>query len=122
MDIQAKNYEYKMDQLKTEIHRLCDVSKWEKIYNEWELKVKDATIENLIQRCKVLSAQTKMTRAVLRLPRMSKQFHDKTRIENLPEFDCIEEIYNKHFELSAEEMKDRDRDSSPEFNKLSYAE
>jgi hypothetical protein len=43
-----------------------------------------------------------------------------TRIEKLPEFDCIEDIYNKHFELTAEEMKDRD--SSPELKRMSIAE
>ena len=46
-----------------------------------------------------------------------------TRIEKLPEFDCIEEIYNKHFELTAEEMREKEKneEDSPEFNKFSFA-
>ena len=47
MDLQALDYERKMDNLKKEINRLCDVSKWERTYNQWELKVKDAIIGNL---------------------------------------------------------------------------
>lgn len=61
-----------MDQLKTEIHRLCDNNKWEKKYNEWELRVKDEIINNLNHKVKVLGANSKKIRAVLRLPRMAK--------------------------------------------------
>ena len=61
-----------MDRLKGEIHRLCDMNKWEKRYNEWELRVKDEIINNLTHKCKVLGANSKKIRAVLRLPRMSK--------------------------------------------------
>jgi hypothetical protein len=86
MDIEAKKYEYKMDQLKLEIFRLCDNSKWEKRYNEQELIVKDSIISNLKMQMKSMTGSTKKMRAVLRIPRMSKQFHDMTRIENLPEF------------------------------------
>jgi hypothetical protein len=97
MELQKIDYEGKMDRLKCEISRLCDVSKWEKRYNEWELRVKDEIIKNLEYKLKVLESNSKKMRAVLRVPRMSKQFHDMTRIENMPEFECIEEIYNKHY-------------------------
>lgn len=69
---------------------------------------------------KVLNSNSKKMRAVLRVPRMAKQFHDMTRIENLPEFECIEDIYNKHYELTAEEILEKE--NSPDFRKLSIAE
>lgn len=72
MELQALDYEYKMDKLKTEIHRLCDNNKWEKKYNEWELRVKDEIINNLNHKVKMLRANSKKIRAVLRLPRMAK--------------------------------------------------
>jgi hypothetical protein len=46
-----------------------------------------------------------------------------TRIEKIPEFECIEEIYNKHFELAAHEVQEASYlEDSPLLKEHSIAE
>lgn len=55
-------------------------------------------------------------KACLRIPRLTKQYHDKTREERIPEFDAIADIYEKHFSMLDEEMREelRSQKDSPE--------
>lgn len=52
-------------------------------------------------------------RAILRVPRLSRLFHEGLREERLPEYEVLEQVYDAHYEL-AEEWLPADRYDSQE--------
>lgn len=43
-------------------------------------------------------------RAVLRIPRLTKMYHEQVKREKMDEFECLDEIYDNHFLLQTENM------------------
>lgn len=46
----------------------------------------------------MFTANSKKMKAVLRLPRLCKQYHDLIREEKMPEFESLELVFNRHYE------------------------
>ena len=42
-------------------------------------------------------------RAVLRVPRLCKKYHDKIRVENMEEFGALDEVYQEHYGIKTQE-------------------
>lgn len=94
---QSSVFQQEIAKQKDEIQRLCDHENDYKQYAEFELNVKDAIILTYKTRLELLQGNAKKMKAVLRVPRLTKQYHDMTRDHHLPEFDSIEKIYDRHY-------------------------
>ena len=57
-------------------------------------------------------------RAILRVPRLTKQFQDQCREEGMPEYKALDKIYAEHFMGEGSKLKSKAND----FNQLSVAE
>jgi len=68
------------------------------------MKIKNTIIDKLEKRVKLFKDNARKMRAVLRVPRLTKQYQDMVREERIPEFDCIEKVYQRHFEGLAEDI------------------
>ena len=102
--------------LKEQIKSLVELDKDHRTYTEFELKTKDHIIEIYRKRVEILHDNAKKMKACLRIPRLTKQYHDMTRDEKIPEFEAIEEIYEKHFSMTTEEQREelKSKRDSPE--------
>lgn len=96
-----------------------------------ELKVKDATIYKMEKRAEEFDKLTKKMKAVLRVPRLAKQFHDLMAEGKRGEFDCLEKVYDHHFNAFGQSLfLDDPQDprsfntitEQPKLEALSYAE
>ena len=47
-------------------------------------------------------------RAVMRVPRLTKQYHDSIRQDKIPELASLDGVYEKHFQLVADEYEGED--------------
>ena len=45
-----------------------------------------------------LKANNKMMKGVLRIPCLSKRYHDMIRDEHLPEFESLEYVFNNYYQ------------------------
>lgn len=91
-----------------EIKRLCEVQSDQKEFGKMELKVKDAVISKLERRLELFTDNSRKMKAVLRVPRLTKQFHDLMAPGNLAEFDCLERVYDHHYEGLGQSLEDSD--------------
>ena len=96
-----------------EIKRLCEVQSDQKEFAKMELKVKDAVIMKLERRLELFNDNSRKMKAVLRVPRLTKQFHDLMAPGNLAEFDCLERVYDHHYEGLGQSLIDSDGQDSP---------
>lgn len=55
-------------------------------------------------------------RAVLRIPRLTRMYHEKIKRENMDEFECLDKIYDEHFVKMTEDW------SPKQFKELPIAE
>ena len=73
-----------------------------------ELKVKDAVIKKMEKRAELFNLCTKKIKAVLRVPRLAKQFHDMMAEGKCGEFDCLEAVYDHHFGALGRSLDDEE--------------
>ena len=45
-------------------------------------------------------------RAILRIPRLCKLYHDKVKSDKMQEFQILEDIYEEHFKIYSDELKE----------------
>jgi len=108
-----RRFAHERADLQTKIMKLqTQMNKFRK-YNELELAIKDATIQKKDLLITKFRANTKKMRAILRVPRLSRLFHEGLREERLPEYEVLEQVYDAHYEL-AEEWLPADRYESQE--------
>ena len=53
-------------------------------------------------------------RAILRVPRLCKKYHDKIRLENMEEFGALDEVYKEHYGIKTEEEEQADASEAVE--------
>lgn len=73
-------------------------------FNEFELQVKDAIIAkkgNQIQRLRKTGENVK---AILRIPRLCRQFQERTAAENVPELEILEDVFRSHYGRMEEDL------------------
>lgn len=68
-----------------------------KTYTQIELKVKDAIIKQSNKRFERLKNDGRMTRALLRIPRLTDMYQRMMRKRDVDELECLQKIYNQHF-------------------------
>ena len=96
-----------------EIKRLIDIRQNREKIAKIELKIKDATIVNLENRLDLFTDNSKKMKAILRVPRLTKQFHDKLGEGKLSEFACLEKVYDHHYEAMGTLFSDNEESASP---------
>jgi len=69
-----------------------------------EIQIKDGVIKNLEDRVELFKANCKSMRAVLRVPRLAREFHDLMAAGNLSEFDCLTDVYERHYRAVGESL------------------
>ena len=69
-----------------------------------ELRVKDAIIAALEKRVDLFKANATRMRAVLRVPRLAREFHDLMAAGNLTEFACLADVYDRHYRALGESL------------------
>ena len=79
----TKSYEEKVGNLKFEIKRLNDVFDTFKEYTSHEYRLKDVILEKLENQALVFKENARRMRAVLRVPRLTKLYHDMIREEKM---------------------------------------
>ena len=97
-------HEKQIHNLKFEIKRLNDVFDTYKECVAVEYKLKDAIIDKLDTSVTIFKENGRRMRAVLRVPRLTKQYHDMVRGEEMAEFACLDEVYERHYGKVAEEL------------------
>lgn len=71
-------------------------------------EVDQVLIKKLTQDSGALSECLRKVKAILRVPMLSKKFHDLMKQENWEEYDLLDAIYCQHFNLQVNEL-DRER-------------
>jgi len=97
-------HEKQVHNLKFEIKRLNDVFDTYKECVGMEYQLKDAIIDKLDTSVTIFKENGRRMRAVLRVPRLTKQYHDMVRGEEMAEFACLDEVYERHYGKVAEEL------------------
>ena len=69
-----------------------------------ESKVKDSTIEILQRDLSIFKENSRKLRAVLRVPRLSTEYHNLIKQDHMPELKVLDGVYEKHYEIMAQEM------------------
>jgi len=96
-----------------EIKRLLQVRQSSAKYAKIELKIKDATIKNLENKLNLFTDNSKKMKAILRVPRLTKQFHDILAEGKLTEFACLSKVYDHHYEAVGTLFSDNEESGSP---------
>lgn len=76
----------------------------QKRFGRLELRVKNAIIEKLDERVCLFKTNATKMKAVLRIPRLTRHYHDLVRANALPEYDCLEQVYRDHFSEFAKDL------------------
>lgn len=50
-------------------------------------------------------------RAVLRIPRLCKLYHDRVRADKMKEFQILEDIYEEHFKIVSNDFQEKYQDN-----------
>ena len=69
-----------------------------------EIQVKDGVIKGLERRVELFKTNCKSMRAVLRVPRLAREFHDLMAEGRLSEFDCLTDVYERHYRALGESL------------------
>lgn len=72
-------------------------------YGDIQTKINDAILEKSQNNHDVHMQTMKKVKAVLRIPILTKKFHDLIQKENMDEFDSLDLVYRKHFDLVGEQ-------------------
>jgi DNA repair ATPase RecN len=97
---QAEGFEKMLDNLKFELRRTIDESARYREYADFEQQVLEACVTKLQGKCKLYREGGKKLRAVLRIPRLTRLYHDLIRRDGLDEFASLDQVYDLHFKTA----------------------
>lgn len=78
-----------------------------------ELSAKDAIIQKLEEQVELFKENVRRMRAVLRVPRLCTMYHDMIRRAEMPEFDCLDDIYERHYTVVRKEAEKKNEGPHP---------
>jgi hypothetical protein len=97
---QAAGFAKKFDNLKFELRRIIDEGARFREYADFEQQVLEVCLTKLEGKCKLYREGGKKLRAVLRIPRLTRLYHDLIRRDGLDEFASLDQVYDLHFKTA----------------------
>ena len=97
---QAAGFAKRLDNLKRELRRTIDESASYREYADFEQQVLEVCLSKLEGKCKLYREGGKKLRAVLRIPRLTRLYHDLIRRDGLDEFASLDQVYDLHFKTA----------------------
>jgi len=91
-----------------------------KTYNKFDNTITSKVADVLDGQVKMYKENARRMRAVLRVPRLCKLYHDQVRQDNMEEFDPLDKIYEAHYAVVQKEVFYDDDDKI--YNKLTEAD
>ena len=75
---------------------------------EMEFTLKDHVQVKMEEKLDIYMQNAKKMKAVLRLPMLTKKYHDLVREQKMPEFESLELVYKHHYENLADLLEEED--------------
>lgn len=117
LDKKHKDLEYKLIQeIKRQHQELNNLKKYNQHDNDITARIADI----LDGQVKMYKENARRMRAVLRVPRLCKMYHDQVRQDQMDEFQCLDKIYEAHYAVVQKELFYDDDDKM--YDKLTQAD
>ena len=94
-----------MDRLKCQLKKVCDSYTTYRKYINVEEQVHESTKDYLENQVTKYKENVRNMRAILRIPRLCKLYHDRVRADKMKEFKILEDIYEEHFKIVSSEIE-----------------
>ena len=111
---QARRFAKVLDNVKFELRRVIDEGNRYKEYADYEQQVLEVCVGKLETKCKLYREGGKKLRAVLRIPRLTRLYHDLIRRDGRDEFESLDQVYDLHFKTVAADFSPQRLAEAPE--------
>lgn len=111
---QAEGFGKMLDNLKFELRRTLEESARFREYADFEQQVLEVCVTKLEGKCKLYREGGKKLRAVLRIPRLTRLYHDLIRRDGLDEFASLDQVYDLHFKTAVGDFSPKRLAETPE--------